>query len=99
MKNSIKACFNKLWTLSRGNIMVMIKLLHHDILRKALRILYILLFVSVMLLIKTIYSARQEFVDGEQAFTRGEYEVAITHYERAIKWYTPFSNTVQHAVE
>jgi hypothetical protein len=52
-----------------------------------------------MLLLKTLYSARQEFVYGEQATTRGEYEVAITHYERAIKWYTPFSTTVQMAVE
>src|SRR5215510_3123711 len=77
----------------------MIKLWHYDILRKVVSVLCILLFISVMLLMKTIYRARQEFVDGEQAFTRGEYEVAITHYERAIKWYTPFSNTVQHAVE
>jgi len=68
-------------------------------LRKAVSILYILLFVSVMLLMKTIFNARQEFAYGEQAFTRGEYAVAITHYERTIKWYTPFSKTIRHAVE
>jgi hypothetical protein len=62
-------------------------------------ILCLLLLVAVMLLLKTLYSARQEFVYGEQAATRGEYEEAITRYERAIKWYTPFSTTVQMAVE
>jgi hypothetical protein len=77
----------------------MIKLWYYHILRKAVSVLCILLFISVMLLMKTIYSAKQEFVYGEQAFTHGEYEVAITHYERAIKWYTPFSKTVQLAVE
>jgi len=77
----------------------MIKLWHCHIWRKAVVVLGILLFVSVMLLLKTLYSARQEFVYGEQAATRGEYEEAITHYERAIKWYTPFSTTVQMAVE
>src|SRR5262249_57701527 len=77
----------------------MIKLCYYDTLRKYVRVLFILLFIFVMLLMKTIYRAKQEFVNGEQAFTHGEYEVAITHYERAIKWYTPFSKTVQLAVE
>jgi len=70
-----------------------------DIVRQAVIIVCILLFVAILLLLKIVYSARQEFVYGEQAFTRGEYAVAITHYERAIKWYTPFSKTVQLAVE
>jgi hypothetical protein len=70
-----------------------------DILRQAVMILCVLLFVAILLLLKTVYSARQEFVYGEQAATRGENEVAITHYERAIKWYTPFSATVRRAVE
>src|ERR1043166_5204864 len=70
-----------------------------DLLRQAVMILCILLFVAILLLLKIVYSARQEFVYGEQAFTHGAYEVAITHYERAIKWYTPFSTTVRRAVE
>src|SRR5215813_12205742 len=77
----------------------MIKLWHYDILRKAVSVLCILLFISVMLLMKTIYRAKQEFVYGEQAFTHGEYEAAITHYERTIKWYIPLSTAVQRAVE
>ena len=77
----------------------MIKLWHYDIWRKVVGILCMLLFVVVILVIKTVYSARQEFVYGEQAVARGEYAVAITHYERAIKWYMPGSPAVRHAVE
>jgi hypothetical protein len=49
--------------------------------------------------VKVTYNARQELSLGEEAYTRGAYNVAITHYTRAIKWYTPFSKTVRHAVE
>src|SRR5919198_901636 len=77
----------------------MLKLWHHNILRKAVSILWLLLLVSMMLLVKTIYNARQEFTVAEEAYTRGAYDVAITHYERAIKWYTPLNATVRHAVE
>jgi hypothetical protein len=77
----------------------MLKFWRYDIGRKAVSILCLLLFVSVMLLLKTIYGARQEFAHGEEAYARGAYDIAITHYERAIKWYTPFSTTVQMAVE
>jgi len=51
------------------------------------------------MVVKVTYNARQEFTVGEEAYTRGAYDVAITHYERAIKWYTPFSNTIRHAEE
>ena len=42
---------------------------------------------------------RQDFARGEEAYTHGQYKDAITRYERAIKWYTPFSKTVRLAVE
>jgi hypothetical protein len=48
--------------------------------------------------VKVTSHAGQEFALGEEAYTRGAYNSAITHYARAIKWYTPFSKTVQHAV-
>jgi hypothetical protein len=51
------------------------------------------------LVIKVTSSAKQEFTLGAEAYSRGAYDVAIIHYERAIKWYTPFSTTVRHAVE
>ena len=68
-------------------------------LRHVVLILSVLLFLAAVLVVKVTYNARQEFAGGEEAYTRGAYSVAITHYERAIKWYTPFSKTVRHAVE
>jgi hypothetical protein len=68
-------------------------------LRHVVCILGVLLFVAAVLVVKVTYNARQEFALGEEAYTRGAYNSAITHYARAIKWYTPFSKTVQHAVE
>jgi len=69
------------------------------VLRHVVLILSALLFLAAVLVVKVTYNARQEFAAGEEAYTRGAYNVAITHYERAIKWYTPFSKTVRHAVE
>ena len=68
-------------------------------LRHVVLILSVLLFLAAVLVVKVTYNARQEFAGGEEAYTRGAYNVAITHYERAIKWYTPFSKPVRHAVE
>jgi hypothetical protein len=68
-------------------------------LRHVVLILSVVLFLAAVLVVKVTYNARQEFAAGEEAYTRGAYNVAITHYERAIKWYTPFSKTVRHAVE
>jgi hypothetical protein len=64
-----------------------------------MRILGVLLFVAAVLVVKVTYNARQELAHGEDAHTNGAYHVAITHYARAIKWYTPGSTTVQYAVE
>lgn len=64
-----------------------------------MRILGILLFLTAILVVKVTYNARQEFARGEDAYTRGAYTVAVTHYERAIKWYTPGNTAVRHAVE
>jgi len=68
-------------------------------LRQVVRILGVLLFLAAVLVVKVTYNARQEFARGEEAYTCGTYNAAIIHYERAIKWYTPFSKTVQMAVE
>jgi len=64
-----------------------------------MRMLGVLLFLAAVLVAKVTYNAGQEFAHGEEEYTRGAYDVAITHYERAIKWYTPFSKTVRMAVE
>jgi hypothetical protein len=68
-------------------------------LRYMVCILGVLLFLAVVLVDKVTYNARQDFTLGEEAYTHGEYKVAITHYERTIKWYTPLSTVVQRAVE
>ena len=68
-------------------------------LRQVVRILGVLLFLVAVLVVKVTYNARQELARGEDAYTRGAYHVAITHYTRAVKWYTPGSTAVQHAVE
>jgi hypothetical protein len=65
----------------------------------AVRILCGLLFLALVLLVKVSYGSRQELSLGTEADARGEYTTAITHYERAIKWYTPFSRSVRLAVK
>ena len=71
----------------------------HPVLRHTLRVLGLLVAFVALLYAKTAYNARQDFALGEESYTHGEYKVAITHYERAIKWYTPLSPVVQRAVE
>ena len=68
-------------------------------LRQVVRILGVMLFLAAVLVVKVTYNARQEFARGEDAYTYGAYNAAITHYERAIKWYTPLNATVRQAVE
>jgi len=71
----------------------------HPAWRNALGVLGLLVAFVVMLYAKTAYNARQDFAVGEEAYAHGEYKVAITHYARTIKWYTPLSTAVQRAVE
>ena len=71
----------------------------HPALRYALGMFGLGLIFVVILYIKVAYNAAQDFALAEESYTHGAYNVAITHYERAIKWYTPFSKTVRHAVE
>jgi hypothetical protein len=71
----------------------------HPALRNVLRFLGLLVAFVVMLYVKVAYNASHDFALGEESYTHGEYKVAITHYERTIKWYTPLSTVVQRAVE
>ena len=67
--------------------------------RSVLRAVSLVIIFVAMLYAKTVYNARQDFALGEEAYAGGVYKVAITHYERTIKWYTPWSTVVQRAVE
>jgi tetratricopeptide (TPR) repeat protein len=71
----------------------------YPILRHIARVLGVLLMLIVALVVKASYHAGQEFALAEQAHEQQQYAEAILHYERAIKWYTPSSPTVQQAVE
>jgi hypothetical protein len=70
----------------------------HPVLRHTLRVLGLLVAFVALLYAKTAYNARQDFALGEEAYAQGKYKVAVTHYERTIKWYTPLSPVVQRAV-
>jgi len=67
--------------------------------RSVLRAVSLMLIFIALLYAKAAYNSRQDFALGEDAYTQGEYKRAMTHYERTIKWYTPFSTVVQRAVE
>ncbi len=71
----------------------------HPTLRHALCVLGLLVAFAVILYAKVAYNASQDFALGEEAYTHGKYKIAIMQYERAIKWYTPFSKVVRLAVE
>jgi hypothetical protein len=77
----------------------MLKLWSSHVWHTVVRILCVLLFLTLVLVIKVSYSSRQELGLGTKADARGDYATAITHYERAIKWYTPFSRSVRLAVK
>jgi hypothetical protein len=71
----------------------------HSLLRNMVRVLCVLCFLAFALWFKVAYHSRQEYARGAEAYQRRQYRDAIMFYERAIKWYTPFSSTVQQAVE
>ena len=68
-------------------------------LRYALSMFGLGIIFIVILYIKVTYNAAQDFALGEESYIHGQYKVAITHYGRTIKWYTPLSAVVQRAVE
>ena len=70
----------------------------HPVLRPVLGVVGLLVAFMVILYAKVTYNASQDFALAEETYTRGEYKVAITHYERTIKWYAPLSTVVQRAV-
>lgn len=67
--------------------------------RHAVGLMLVVCCGAMLLSLKISYASRQEVWRGEEATQRDAYQVAIMHYERAIKWYTPWSASVQHAVE
>lgn len=60
--------------------------------------LAVILTSTSILIFNVRYRSQQAYLSGEKAFSTGTYTRAIQHYERAIKWYVPFSETVQQSV-
>jgi hypothetical protein len=70
-----------------------------SLLQKFLPVVGVIVIVMAMLGINVSLGARQALRHGEAAYQSGKPKEAIMHYERAIKWYTPFSPWVRMAVE
>jgi hypothetical protein len=56
------------------------------------------LTACVFFAVTVAYRSQQEFARAEAALQSGDYAGAITHYERSIKWYLPYSGSVRRAV-
>jgi hypothetical protein len=54
----------------------------------------IFLIMFAMVWVKTYYSGRAQYIEGEKNFSAGNYKDAITNYETAIHMYTPFGGYV-----
>lgn len=63
-----------------------------------LSLLGVLVLVVIVTVISVSVHSRQELSRAEEAYTNKEWQRAIIHYERTIKWYTPFGTSVSLAV-
>ncbi len=59
----------------------------------------IILIVLLMVFMKVTMSARNEYELAEKALSQGNVEEAITHFNRALHWYSPGSTSVRNSVE
>jgi len=62
----------------------------------------VIIIASIMLamvIVKAYYRSAKEFNMGEDAFKKQEFNMAITHFERSIHWYTPFNKHVSGSAE
>ncbi len=55
--------------------------------------------MSAMVVAKAYYRSAKEFNMGEDALKKQEFNMAITHFERSIHWYTPFNKYVSGSAE
>ena len=56
--------------------------------------LVIFLIMFSMVWVRTYYSGRAQYLEGEKNFSAGDLRDAITNYETAIHMYTPFGGYV-----
>jgi hypothetical protein len=62
-------------------------------------ILTALIFLTVFTCVKIITTSKSEFILAEEHFSNNELSKSIIHYERALHWFLPFSQTPNQAAE
>ena len=77
---------------------MMLSLLRSPLTRQISLALGAVLIACVFFAVAVACRSQQEFARAEAAHQSGAYAEAITHYERAIKWYIPYSGSVRRSV-
>lgn len=77
---------------------MMSSLLRSPLTRQIGLVLGAVLTACVFFAVAVAYRSHQEFARAEAAYQRSDYTEAMTHYERTIKWYLPYSGSVRRAV-
>lgn len=67
--------------------------------RPVLVALTLLGVVCSSVLMKTAYHARNEYTQGTTALQEGDFVRAVTHFNRAIHWYSPGNEAVRQSIE
>lgn len=53
----------------------------------------------ILVFLYTAFHARDEYAQGKAALHGGDYSRAVTHFNRAVHWYSPGSKSVRQSIE
>lgn len=67
--------------------------------KKAVRLIFIVLFIVLAIFTRTFFQQYKEFKKGESAYLSKSFQEATTYYESAIHMYTPLSPFVEQSIE
>lgn len=67
--------------------------------KKAASLLFIVLFIILVIFVRTFFHQYKEFRKGESAYLSKNFKEATTYYETAIHMYTPLSPFVEQSIE
>ena len=67
--------------------------------KKAVRLIFIVLFIVLAIFTRTFFHQYKEFKKGESAYLSKNFQEATTYYESAIHMYTPLSPFVEQSIE
>ncbi|MBI4975246.1 hypothetical protein HZC20_01080 [Candidatus Peregrinibacteria bacterium] len=74
-------------------------MLKNEIKIKVLMIGLIIIGLIMMIFLKVYFNSMWEYQQGEGFLVKKDYENAVTHYERSIKWYTPLNKYVNKSID